>query len=88
MSKKWPPEIILVKWIDSMATTGWDLYKSRLESLKDEHLEHTSVGYLIKKTKQWVALTHSVGIGIHNCSDTLQIPMCAVIKISYLKAVP
>ncbi len=86
MSKaKWPPEVVMVKWVDSVGTTRWESIESRCEDLKDEHLEHTSVGYLVKKTKNWVALTHSVGIGLHNVDDTIQIPMRAVTKIKRLK---
>lgn len=88
MSRKWPPEIILVEWLDSLVTSRWESYESKCADLKDEHLQHSSVGYLVKKNKKWVALTHSVGIALQNCSDTIQIPMRAVTKISYLKAKP
>lgn len=88
MSKKWPPEIVHVEWVDSVAITTWQTYESKGSGLKDEDLEQTSVGFLVKKTKGWIALTHSVGIGLHNVCDTMQIPMCAVKKISYLKDKP
>ena len=84
MTQKWPPEIILVEWVDSVGAPRWQTVEDKLEGMKDEHLEHTSVGFLLKRTEKWVALTHSVGIGIHNADDTIQIPMCAVKKISYL----
>ena len=85
-SKKWPPDIILVEWVDSVVTSKWNSYESLCDGgLNDEHLKHISVGYLVKKTAKSVTLTHSVGIELLNCCDCIQIPMRAVKKISYLK---
>ena len=86
MSKKWPPEIIQVEWVDSVGISSWIDHETLCsEKLNDDDLKHVSVGYLVKKTPKSVTLTHSVGVEIHNCCACIQIPLVAVKKITYLK---
>ena len=83
--KKWPPKKVQVNWQDSIFCRSWDDIEEKQKQLKADNLEHVSVGYLVQETDDYVAITHSVGLGIHNVSDTLQIPRTAITKIRRIK---
>ncbi len=68
---------VVVRWIDSMGTSGWN----NLDKPTD--MECTSVGHLIKKTKDRVTI--AMNRSHYGNGDYMEIPMIAVKSIRKLK---
>lgn len=67
---------VIVRWVDSMKASGWHDYK-------ETGMECTSVGHLIKKTKERVV----IAMNRSTCGDGdyMEIPMVAVKSVKRLK---
>lgn len=87
MSKeKWPPDIVEVEWVDSMRYSNWASSEDHIKSMEvPETMLHRSCGYLVKECSEYVAVTHSVGIGVQSVLDSIQIPRQAVKSIKRIK---
>lgn len=79
------PAVVEVEWIDSMGHSGWGRREARIEDLdRIDEMDHVSVGYLLKRNKQYVAVALSVG-RIGNVGDTIQIPRVAIRRVTVLR---
>jgi len=72
-------QIVLVKWEDSANWRGWR-NKEQLKDIKPTICY--SSGILIKRTKQCIAVSHSVGDG--DTGDTMVIPRKCVKDIKII----
>lgn len=87
MAKKYP--IIEVEWVDSMSHHGWESITSKKAGFDQaDMLLQRSCGYLIARAKDYVAVAHSIGIGVDNACDAIQIPRCSIRSMRYLKEKP
>ena len=69
-------EPVLVRWIDSMKSSGW-------REFEETNMECASVGHLVKKTKDRVIIC----MNRSHCGDGdyMEIPTCAIKSIKKLK---
>ena len=67
---------VMVKWIDSMGTGGW-------ENHGESRMEITSIGHMVRKTADRVTIVQSKSH--YNRNEQLEIPMVAVKSIKKLK---
>ena len=72
------PPIVRVTWVDSGYQAGWASSPASTE-LMTIH----SAGYLLKKNKKRLVITHSLHEGDRAMSPA-SIPACAVVKLEYL----
>lgn len=77
--------IELVEWVDSTGISGWESIK-RID--KFEHSYCVSAGFLIKETKDFIAITNSLAdldtdYGAHDL--TMVIPKVAIVSRKVLK---
>lgn len=69
-----------------MSTYGWSCVEDKVKYNEETgKLDHISVGFLINETDEYISLTHSVGLGVHNYCDSIIIPKAAVSKIIRMK---
>jgi hypothetical protein len=78
-------EVVEVEWVDSMSARGWRS-ESEIKELFAEIPLMRSVGYLLKKNKDKIALGCSVDGSNGNINQYHEIPMCAVKTIRKLKS--
>ena len=77
-------KIVLVKWNDSCARSGW----KNEEMVKDyETASILSVGFQIKRTKQKIvlAISHETGKDNDDVADTVTIPMGCVKAVETIR---
>ena len=67
---------VIVRWIDSMKASGW-------RDHEDSKMECTSVGHLVKRTKDRVV----IAMNRSHCGDGdyMEIPTCAIKSVKRLK---
>ncbi len=70
--------IVQVEWVDSSSSSGWH-YEH-----KDTDLNCQSVGFLAEKNKTRIKIYQSKAMAGQK-GEYMEIPMCAVKKIKYLK---
>ena len=78
--------IVEVEWVDTMGFPGWSQIKERKNDMEEKDLEvHVSCGYLVAKTKNYIAVAH----GQHNegkvVDSTIRIPRCAVRNVTIIR---
>lgn len=72
--------VVEVDWIDSYGSHGWASRKDRLASDSTTAYCKT-VGYLIRKSKNWIELAESVGMNDNvGCSTTIPRAMVARVR--------
>jgi len=77
-------KIVRVDWIDSTTATEWET----LDYWDDaEYLHIKSIGYEIKRTKEYIVIALSVGQEPDQACGAMTIPMCSVQSIKYLKGI-
>jgi len=82
--------LVLVNWTDSVRDdNSWVFTKDEDWSDFPEKLEHESVGWLIKDTKDFISLAHSRSVFTYEDGDnsvirSVTIPRCAITKITKL----
>lgn len=82
MQPKLPP-IVYVDWIDSNGGGGW----RRSDQAGDEDLRCWAVGFLVKSTRDRIAITVAVS-ALGSALDILEIPRCAIRRIAKLGGAP
>ena len=74
--------------MDSTALIGWNGIVEKLAMLHNTRaMEHVTCGYLVERTKDYIAVTTSLGgeeTGFA-VGDTMQIPMGVVRKVTVLR---
>ena len=90
MRHKAPGPIVEVEWVDSMGHRGWQPREEAATDLEDpDILRHRTTGYLFRKTKKYLAINQSYGIGGSGMVDAvLQIPRSAVVIVRVLDKQP
>ena len=79
------PPVVEVEWVDSMGYGGWADREQRIKDMdKVEDLDHITVGYLLKQTRTYVAVTQSFG-RTGSTDHSMQIPRCAVKRVTTLR---
>jgi hypothetical protein len=79
MSKR---DIVLVEWVDSASAHGWN----HIDAINPALKVCTSVGFLIKETKDNLIVASSLSFDPDLCSGDISIPKVAIIKRSRIKA--
>jgi hypothetical protein len=83
------PPVVEVEWVDSMKLPGnWITRERALEDLHDtDKMDHVTCGYLLEKTREYVAVAESLGGPSTGDAVTgvLQIPRGCVRNITVLR---
>lgn len=85
-------DIVRVKWTDAWEYSGWTLIET-LEAILDEHRrENETVGFVLRKTPDYLALLGSVGWDVenkllYNGSGCMVIPASIIREYEVLKKV-
>lgn len=83
-------KLVLIEWIDSLRDDNSWVFKNDLDhsQIKDKMI-HESVGWVIKETKDFIALAHSRTVFVYEDGDStliqsITIPKCSIKKIHKL----
>ena len=83
-------KLVLVNWTDSLREDGaWVFVLDENFDDFPAKLEHESVGWVIKETKDYLSLAHSRSAFVYEDGDnsvirSITIPKCAIRKITKL----
>ncbi len=77
-------QIVEVEWLDSMSARGWRT-QSEVEEMFAEIPVMCSIGYLLKRNKNKIALGGSIDGSNGNINHYHEIPMSAVKSIRRVK---
>ncbi len=75
----WRDQIVLVEWVDSFHSNGWESQESKLS---EDHLtgQCQSVGWVMEDSDEWLGITPGLS-GIISIDGLMRIPKVAVKSI-------
>lgn len=79
------PPLVELEWLDSIAYPGWrdgNDAAARMDCVDD--MRHYTCGYLVKRTREYVAVALSVG-WTGNVGDAIQIPRPTITRYTVLR---
>ena len=76
---------LLVRWIDSLGSAGWQQGDSARSEARGESLGCETIGFLLDETDEWLLLAMSRRVEADVISDTIQIPKVAVLEVLKLR---
>lgn len=73
--------LVLVEWVDSLGSPGWN------NNFENGDMRCVTSGHLIEKTKDRIVVALNKSLNSENAyGDYMEIPLCAVTKITKLKS--
>lgn len=78
------PQCVYVEWVDACTeVVGW-ASPSEVETVSRDADICQTIGWLIDKTKTWVAIAHTIDQGA-NVADPFKIPRGSIVKMRTIK---
>lgn len=75
-------KVIYLEWVDAVGADGW----TELSAIEKEGLATvTTVGFLLKETKEFVTVLHSIDTGNKNTGAWMVIPTAQIKRRKFLK---